>query len=219
MKKKYAFTLAETLMTLMIIGVIASMTIPSLKKNTEKRELESGFKKCHSSIVQALMRMDADGIPTSPKYYGNNKFKDAFMPYFNKAMDYGNYLAGDYMTGAAVIGKFKNYNYSAAAGSGLLDDGQFVTADGAMYMFENPGNGIVYISVDVNGPRKLPNAWGHDLFTFQLMNDGEVLPMGAPGTTYAEQEAYCSDSSNSPYNGIACTNKAIIDKDYWRNLP
>lgn len=47
---KKAFTLAEVLVTLMIIGVIAAMTIPGLRKNAEMRELAAGCKKAYASL-------------------------------------------------------------------------------------------------------------------------------------------------------------------------
>lgn len=84
---------------------------------------------------------------------------------------------------------------------------------------ENSETGPVYISVDVNGYNKNPNKWGHDLFTFQLTDDGKILPMGAPGTTYNNIDSYCSSTSSHIYNGAGCTYKALTDKDYFKNLP
>lgn len=55
MKKKYsAFTLAEVLITLGIIGVVAAMTIPTLVNNYKEKELITKTKKTYTSIAQAL---------------------------------------------------------------------------------------------------------------------------------------------------------------------
>lgn len=54
MNKKLGFTLAEVLVTLMIIGVIAAMTIPSLMQNTAQQEYKAGFKKAVSMMNQAV---------------------------------------------------------------------------------------------------------------------------------------------------------------------
>ena len=51
---KSGFTLAEVLVTLMIIGVIASMTIPSLMQSTAQQEYKAAFKKAVSMINQAV---------------------------------------------------------------------------------------------------------------------------------------------------------------------
>ena len=82
------------------------------------------------------------------------------------------------------------------------------------------GVGSMFITVDVNGYKKKPNAWGHDLFTFQIMNDsGKLIPMGADGTVFTDLNTYCSSTSTNAQNGIACTYKALTDKDYFNNLP
>ena len=52
--KKTGFTLAEVLITLMILGIIASLTIPSLIQNTQKREEVVQLKKGMSMINQAV---------------------------------------------------------------------------------------------------------------------------------------------------------------------
>jgi len=85
-----------------------------------------------------------------------------------------------------------------------------------LIMMENDSDNLL-ISVDVNGPNKKPNRWGHDLFTFQVMDNGKLLPMGAEGTAY--DESYCSKSSTNDRNGIGCTYRALTDKDYFKNLP
>ena len=53
----------------------------------------------------------------------------------------------------------------------------------------------VFISVDVNGPYKKPNRLGKDLFMFQLMDEGLLLPMGHSDTVYP-YDKYCSRSSS-----------------------
>ncbi len=52
--KKLGFTLAEVLITLVIIGVIAAMTVPTLMQNTNAEEFRSGLKKAISGLNQAL---------------------------------------------------------------------------------------------------------------------------------------------------------------------
>lgn len=54
MNRKQGFTLAEVLVTLMIIGVIAAMTIPSLMQNTQQQEFKAAYKKAVSMLNQAV---------------------------------------------------------------------------------------------------------------------------------------------------------------------
>ena len=51
--KRFGFTLAEVLITLGIIGVVAAMTIPNLIANTRSAQYRSGFKKAISTLSQA----------------------------------------------------------------------------------------------------------------------------------------------------------------------
>ena len=53
MTKRSGFTLAEVLITLGIIGVVAAMTIPTLIANTNGAKFRSQFKKTLSTLNQA----------------------------------------------------------------------------------------------------------------------------------------------------------------------
>ena len=54
MEKKQGFTLAEVLITLVIIGIIASMTLPSLLGGTNKQEIKTGLQKAISVLTQTI---------------------------------------------------------------------------------------------------------------------------------------------------------------------
>jgi len=52
---KKAFSLAEILITLMIIGVIAGMTIPTLRKDSTNKATATNLKKVYSELKQSLI--------------------------------------------------------------------------------------------------------------------------------------------------------------------
>lgn len=54
MTKRFGFTLAEVLITLGIIGVVAAMTIPTLMNQTGQAQFKTGFKKMISVLNQAV---------------------------------------------------------------------------------------------------------------------------------------------------------------------
>lgn len=57
-----AFTLAEVLITLGIIGVVAAMTIPTLISKIGKRQLETQIKASYSTIAQTMRAVQADDV-------------------------------------------------------------------------------------------------------------------------------------------------------------
>ena len=59
MTKRFGFTLAEVLITLGIIGVVAAMTIPNLIANTNGAKFRSQFKKSISTLSQAGLMSQA----------------------------------------------------------------------------------------------------------------------------------------------------------------
>lgn len=74
-------------------------------------------------------------------------------------------------------------------------------------------SGPMLISIDVNGMNKGPNLYGRDLFTFEITNEGKLLPSGAVGTSSV---FLCSKTSTSSMNGGACTYYAITDPNYFK---
>ena len=59
-KKKSGFTLAEVLITLGIIGVVAAITIPILMTNYKKHVIETELKEFYSIMNQALKLSEYD---------------------------------------------------------------------------------------------------------------------------------------------------------------
>ena len=56
MKNKLAFTLAEVLVTLGIIGVVSAMTVPTLMQNYQRQSYVTQLHKTYNEISQALLR-------------------------------------------------------------------------------------------------------------------------------------------------------------------
>ncbi len=212
------------MITLGIIGVVAAMTLPSLINNTEKQERREALKKAYSVLQQALLmyQKDSGEIPGSSAFDEESAaFKKAIIPYFIGAIDCGKGTENS----ACVYGSssssestspYKNYSGTTKANYTVLDDGQYIVADGMMYFFENSGvSPLIFVSVDVNGYRKGPNQLGRDLFMFELTETGKLVPSGAKGT-YWEDSKYCSLTDRSGNNGYGCTYKALYDPLFWK---
>ena len=203
-----AFTLAEVLITLVIIGVIAAMTIPSAINRLQKEELRSQFKKAFSVTSQAFQKMKVD--------YGDVLYdinSDSASAFRNKFIKYFSVSCSD---NCIVKSNYKNYTNDS---NSYLEDhlsNNFIAQDGAVYGF-SVGNAtkILYITVDING-LKGPNRWGYDVFTFYISgNDFKPCEVGQP-----THNITCgSVGLNGNLNGAGCAAKALSDPNYFKNLP
>ena len=224
---KVAFTLAEVLITLGIIGVIAALTLPTLIANKKAKELEVALKKNASILQQAVMLVNLeDGEDLAHTVNGGRTLKDKLKPHLNVLKDcgYGTEISScvvntGYDANKDAKNTYRTYNKATTVNYYWLDDGQLLLTDGTLILIEeSPGYSGLFISVDINGFQKGPNLWGHDLFTFEITSEGKFLPMGAVGTRYNSND-FCSKTATGNTNGVACTYKALTDPNYFKQLP
>ena len=220
------FTLAEVLITLGIIGVVAAMTIPGLINNYKAQRLRTQFLKSYSTITQVYKTMQNDNENSVNSEYEHASFYKNFSNYLQSPLDCGNYYEKRNNQKPCYAPNANNNVYKSLDGTvlgnpgeRLLDDGILVLQDGTILYFENnkEGDSAIYISVDLNGIGSGPNVWGYDLFTFQFLDAVNVKPMGDVGTDFSEKE-YCDINKKSSLNGIACSNKAKNDPAYFKKI-
>ncbi|MDD3236767.1 MAG: type II secretion system protein [Candidatus Gastranaerophilales bacterium] len=139
---KKAFTLAEVLITLVIIGVIAALTIPALLNDTNKQEYRTATKKAYSVLSQAVAQHYA--------LTGEN-MNDLFIGKCDEDMTciYNNFISKR-MNVVSSMSPASSDAYTA--GAGVDTELTVYTADGIAYSFAPSG----LISVDLNGDKK-PN--------------------------------------------------------------
>lgn len=196
MKKSIAFTLAEVLITLGIIGVVAAMTIPNLITSYKVHVIHKKLLKSYSVIQQVVRMMKYDDLEPE-MYIANSKtpFYKTFIKYMSGATDCG---SGYVNKCFSVWDTYINTGWSPAA----MDDGCIISSDGMVYLFENMYHtstaNLILITVDINGYKTKPNRLGIDLFVFQLV-DGEFKPYGAQGTNASsEREKRTYKAFNDP---------------------
>lgn len=188
-RKSYAFTLAEVLITLGIIGVVAAMTIPSLMNSIQDYQLKQAWKKEYSIISQAVQRMIQDnGGSAVGLFSSNDAAKNAIKPYLNYAQEcsngtaYGNCWASHYKS---LNGVWDETNIWSSYSGLVLNDGasmMFNASQGALstnctWVITADLSICGYIPIDVNGPSKGPNVVGRDMFDVWVTNT-RVLPEG-----------------------------------------
>ena len=190
-KRKIAFTLAEVLITLGIIGVVAAMTLPTLIQNHQKRSLEVATQKFYSTMSQAVKKYMADegvddlrNTPLASDNYEDYDSPEAIASIRNFVTKYlkvveecdheaNNCFAPTYKNWIGEAPSDDNYgNFTTIANRDERRD--YVLADGAVirigYHFE--GNPIS-LFVDVNG-KKGPNRVGYDLWEMDIYYDGTI---------------------------------------------
>ncbi len=122
--KKSGFTLAEVLITLAIIGVVAAISIPSVISNSQQQEFRTGLKKAVSVLNQAItMNMALDG--ETP--YDNANLMGFLMKHM-ATVESTSRLSGKF----AVI--------ASGNDTGIRQNAAFYTTDGMRFEFRTGGH-------------------------------------------------------------------------------
>lgn len=179
-----AFTLAEVLVTLAIIGVIAAISVPTLLQDLDNITNKTAYKKAYADASQAFNKALLDGdIEIQTTYFdpvcGNN-FK-AFKSYFRITKDCTDANNTDQCWNMDE----KSEQITPSGGLPTAPNGQptlsshsFVDASGRSWaMYYNLENKYL---VDTNG-FKGPNRYGKDRWIFSLMNRQNQLTENALG--------------------------------------
>lgn len=208
---KNGFTLAEVLITLGIIGIVAAMTLPTLVNNYKKQTYVVGLKKAYNNLLVSLnyvkysnnvSTLDELGWNTSTAPIDNKQFQSAYER--NIYLIYKGFKNAKYITPSSTNCIYKSYaggldGSLSETNYNLCTDGGFMTADGMIYAQQGSN-----IFVDVNGIGKGPNFLGRDIFRFEIdtqkgiaygrkgwdMNIGYC--MTDPSKSYATWGSYCT---------------------------
>ncbi len=182
---KAAFTLAEVLITLAVIGVVAVLTIPGLIKNHNEKAWSTAKDLWEKKLTETVRRMNTDGVMTG--HDTTEDFMDTFKQYMKviKTCD-NNDLNKCYSPEFVLTGKRDNLekkyieDFKTANDLGVSDWNtntmSFVISDGTTVIaaynpncpyadpIEDTGSQVACLSmmIDVNG-KKSPNRVGKDI--------------------------------------------------------
>lgn len=207
--KKAGFTLAEVLITLGVIGVVASLTIPALIQNAQNQALKSQLKKSISVVESAFRQAALDNggsLAGFSSRTGNTSLRsDDLMnfiePYFSSVLKKCN--KADAATCCPVTTPYKTYSggdfpgsWSSPAGGQTL----MVLKDGTiLYIFAyypemgtctntwltNTQDVCAVVGIDTNGV-KGPNKAVSDLFQFYVKSTGALVPLGTSNDIFKD---------------------------------
>ena len=205
--KKKAFTLAEVLITLAIIGIVAALTIPTLLNNYNDKVLETRYKKAVNIMTNGFKLMMSNEQVFDVKDLAIMQcsdidcYLDEYKKVFkivrdNSSPDIIQTFGEEYTINNQKISFAGNEKYAPI----------FQTADGISYM-GMPQNGEIMFYADLNG-RSEPNTFGKDMFVFSLSGNGLLIDGTSVFLPEQEPEQEPSEPACSIEYPEACTTEA-----------
>ena len=160
---KKGFTLAEVLITLAIVGVVAALTIPTLLANTGARRYATQYKKVVSTLKQALLLgvahydVDLSGLSATCKNGASDTIEDkTICGLFNSTLAGATFIPTTDLADYIVT-------YESGESESIAVDTTigYMLADGSLFVFDQQEESCTaetscYAIIDVNG-RTLPN--------------------------------------------------------------
>lgn len=165
-KLKHGFTLAEVLITLGVIGVVAALTIPTVIANYQKKVTGTRLKQTYSQLLQAIQLSEAqNGYMTEWNHNLSNNAKvntklfveEYIIPYFSNIQYCSE--GSSSKCGATISGSGQNY---------------FLSNGVSLSFVQFPTRTYFSIIIDINGAKK-PGLMGRDVFMFNT-STGSLKP-------------------------------------------
>ena len=225
--KNYGFTLAEVLITLGVIGVVAALTLPILIERHQKQVTVTLLKKAYTTLSQAFVSSVADNgnandwVDTNVLLTEENVKKNYFNLYWAPYLKDFEFCTSQESCGyngrpKAYNGNYPMLNFFGGKRISIL------TADGMYMLFRSvggvSGSGIETFSkrqeifVDINAG-KGPNVYGKDIFLLMLdLESSKILPYG-----YSSPESYVNEHCyGASANDCFTTCATRIMRDGWK---
>ena len=170
-RKAFAFTLAETLIVMGIIGVVAALTIPNLNSSTADKEKVAKVKKIYSNINDAIGRAQAVYGPID-EWFQTDTTATAQATRFGERFTEFMKVSKNCSTNKTDC--FKNFGTANAT-----DVYKFISADGTSFAskIQTTGSSVdrLIIFTDIDGPEKGSSKQGKDIFTYIFSIEGGQL--------------------------------------------
>lgn len=171
MKKFIAFTLAETLIVIGVIGIVSALTLPNLNSSTGDKEKVAKVKKVYRDLTDAFGRAEAIYGPYD-EWFGNVSENAA------------NERVGERLTEFMKLSKNCKMDTNLSCEFNESNKYRFITADGSAIAIK----GASVFSVDIDGPTKGNGYPGKDIFQFEIIyedaNKG-IVPRDYYNETFA----------------------------------
>ncbi len=213
---KKAFTLAEVLITLAIIGVVAALTIPTVVRNYQKHQTVTQLKKTYSALANTTNLAIAEYGPiegweiNESTGAGSENFANKYLiPYLKVQKNCKIQTTGDCTFYISYLNSITTNQLGQNWARFYLTDGTLII----VYNYNEGGIKYVEVYVDLNGQRK-PNKVSRDIFYFvYFLNTGKFMPNGYEGSR-EYLKSLTESGCNPDRNGKYCS--TLIMKDGWQ---
>ena len=181
MKRFFAFTLAETLIVMGIIGIVSALTLPNLNSSTGEKEKVAKVKKIYQNLNDAYGRAVAVYGPIE-EWFVNDSTGEAKTK-----------RAYERITEFMKISKSNATNYTVVLADGTFLDFRDATAE----HLDNSNHYDAIISgeitIDIDGENKGKNELDKDMFVFDILNIGIM----AHGQDTSKGKAPCASNEKN----------------------
>ena len=217
--KKFGFTLAEVLITMTIIGVVAALTTPALFHNAHNAQVGPKLAKIKSTIENANQQlMQQEEIGRLPTIWSDlnqaNDIENRYIEMLSDHMRLEDNRGGTPVELNTYMGtQLNNFNILGNNVNNLSTKLKIGTVEGANIAFVYVNNNLSLFFVDINGTN-VPNRLGKDIFCFMLNDGGMLTPFGDFDVNGANGafawQALCNPQNDPPVtnnaiDGLACT--------------
>lgn len=216
-KKTNAFSVSETLTTMVIVIVLGSLLIFGMIHNAQRREAVAQLKKAYISFNNAFNMIKMNEGPPETWINRGDDYQKQYMQLFSKYMgiqhiDLPLHLSG--LIHYGMNGDTEIYVSKKDLLLGQLNDGTIIrfdninpacnTVHGNTYALRNVC-GEVFVQIkDINGNASLTNSiLGKNTFAFYITQDG-LVPVGSKGSK-EDAQFLCTKSKEVKSSGKSCT--------------
>lgn len=210
------FTLAETLITLLLLGVVFAFVMGTAIVQLSKKDVPAKLKKVQSTFSQVMSALiSQDGYVVSWDWVGSKNAdaaKKIMEEKFKPKLSFGKFCGLESNQGCGS--KFTYLDGTdggdsdsfAYASKGILNDGTTIVFETTKQCVMSDTKEVCgMVMADINGPEK-PNKVGRDIFYFAFYSDSTFLPLG-----YYETSDVIEKNCGGGGDGKYCAAKIIFD--------
>lgn len=217
--RKNAFTLAEVLITLGIIGIVAALTLPTLVSNHQKKVAVTRLKTAYSQISQAILLAQAKSGDTENWERDAEKILFEYIAPNIKSEQFKHDIEHDYQH--TMCKNNQTYKFLDGSGMGspfasMSPSIKFINGTCiSLNRISDPNTKQINLFIDINGTNP-PNINGKDLFVFLFdLHESKITTIAAnyevENLLTGNTMGFCNKKAK--FGGTHCS--TVIMKSGW----